>query len=216
MIYNKMKQLLLSRGAAGLTRFLITRIVRITHENIYQIESHHQNLGTQSLMLLHNWKIHRIDCLNNESKENLALLDSINHGEIEVYVSGIKEESILFAVTDLEEVIHTSFVQFKSRYKKIIHESDETPLIGNCWTNSQYRGQGLYPKTIQLAAQSLFKTGYKKVLISCATNNIPSIKGIEKAQFSQVKEIKSFIFLNKFALQLVIKKNKRRLSFIIF
>ena len=208
MIYKKIKQLLLSRGIAGLTRFLISRIVRITHENIYQIESYHQKIDTQTSILLHNWKTHRIDCLNYENKENISLLDSISNGEIEVYISGIKGDSILFAVTDMKEVIHTSFVQFKSRYKRIIHELDETPLIGNCWTNNQYRGQGLYPITIQLAAQSLFKTGYKKVLISCATNNTPSIKGIEKANFSLVREIKSFIFLNKFALQLVIKKNK--------
>jgi predicted acetyltransferase len=216
MIITRFRQLLSSRGLVGLLRFILSRILRVTHENVYQKCNNEKQLNSITTELNPSWQIHRIDKKNCDEKSNIALLESINHGEIETYINGIKANSILFAVTDNKQVIHTSFVQFKSRYKILIHELHETPLIGNCWTDDKYRGQGLYPKTIQLAAESLFKSGYKKVLISCAVNNIASRKGIEKAQFNLVQELKSYIVLNKFALQVSTQNDLKSLKFIIF
>jgi RimJ/RimL family protein N-acetyltransferase len=216
MIITRFRQLLSSRGLVGLLRFILSRLLRVTHESIYQKSDNEKQLNSMKTELAPGWEIHKIDKKNCEEQNNLTLLESLYHGEVETYINGIKANSILFAVTDNKKVIHTSFVQFKSRYKKLIHELHETPLIGNCWTDNKYRGQGLYPKTISLAAESLFRSGYKRVLISCAVNNIASIKGIEKAQFSLVHEIKSYILLNKFALQVLTKNNLKSLKLIIF
>jgi predicted acetyltransferase len=216
MIITRFRQLLSSRGLVGLLRFIFSRLLRVTHESIYQKSDNEKQLNPMTTELAIGWEIHKIDTTNCEEKNSIKLLESLYHGEIETYINGIKANSILFAVTDNKKVIHTSFVQFKSRYKKLIHESHETPLIGNCWTDNNYRGQGLYPKTIQLAAESLFVSGYKRVLISCAVNNIASIKGIEKAQFSLIHELKSYILLNKFAFQVTTEKNIKSIKFIIF
>lgn len=216
MIITRLRQLLASRGLIGLLGFIFSRLLRVTHENIYQKTANQKQLNLKVTELKFGWKVHRIDRTNFEEKNNIALLQSLNHGEIEGYINGIKAHSVLFAVTDQKKVIHTSFVQFKSRYKTIIHEPYDTPLIGNCWTDNQYRGNGLYPTTIHLAAESLFTNDYDRVLISCAVNNIPSIKGIEKAQFNLVKQLKSYILFNKFALQITIKNDIKNLNFITF
>ncbi|PCI57702.1 MAG: hypothetical protein COB45_02620 [Gammaproteobacteria bacterium] len=216
MIITRLRQLLSSRGFIGLLKFILSRLIRVTHENIYQKSSNEKQLNLKITELMPSCKVHKIDKENCEEQNNITLLESLYHGEVETYINGIKANSILFAVTYNKKVIHTSFVQFKSRYKKLIHELHETPLIGNCWTDNRYRGQGLYPKTIHLAAESLFKSGYNRVLISCAVNNIASIKGIEKAKFNLVQELKSYILLNKFALQVSTKNNLKTLKFIIF
>jgi len=216
MIITRFRQLLSSRGLVGLLRFIFSRIIRVTHESIYQKCYNEKQLNSITTELSPSWKIHKIDKKNCEEKSNLALLETINHGEIETYINGIKANSILFAVTDNKQVIHTSFVQFKSRYKKLIHESHDLPLIGNCWTDNKYRGQGLYPKTIYLAAESLFNSGYKRVLISCAVNNMASTKGIEKAKFNLVQKLKSYILLNKFALQISTKNGMKSIRMLTF
>jgi RimJ/RimL family protein N-acetyltransferase len=216
MIITRLRQLLSSRGFIGLLEFILSRLVRVTHENIYQKSSNEKQLNLKITELMPSWRVHKIDKNNFEEQKNITLLESLYHGEIETYINGIKADSILFAITDGKNVIHTSFVQFKSRYKEIIHELHETPLIGNCWTDNQYRGKGLYPKTIYLAAVSLFNSGYKRVLISCAVNNIASIKGIEKAKFNLVQDLKSYILLNKFALQISTKNEVKSISIIIF
>ncbi|MEH6596312.1 MAG: hypothetical protein V7736_12285 [Colwellia polaris] len=216
MIITRLRQLLASRGAIGLLRFIFSRVIRVTHENIYQKTDNQKQLNLKVTELSPDWEIHRIDRTNFKEKSNIILLQTISHGEIETYIRGIKANSILFAITDKQKVIHTSFVQFKSRYKKIIQEPYNTPLIGNCWTDNEYRGNGLYPQTIYFAAESLFKDDYKRVLISCAVNNIPSIKGIQKAQFNLVKQLKSYILFNKFALQITIANDTKNAKLITF
>lgn len=216
MIIEKLKQLLLSRGFVGLIRFILSRIVRSTHENIYQKNYDAKQQKIEITPLEPTWNIQRIDRHNFLEESKRVLLNSLCRGEVTTYINAIKADSILFAVTEGEKVIHTSFIQFKSRYKNLIQELNETPLIGNCWTDNQYRGNGLYPKTIYLAAESLFESGYERVLISCATDNIASIKGIEKANFDLVQELKSYIFLNKFAFQLSKKDKQHNWKFIIF
>lgn len=214
MIIKRLKLLLISHGFIGLIGFILSRLVRVTHENIYQ-RMHDETLESlQYLKLVVGWKSHIIDRTNFEEKNNIALLESLYHGEVETYINGIKADSILFAITDGKVVIHTSFVQFKTRYKSLIHEESETPLIGNCWTKSRYRGKALFSSTINLAVNNLFKRNYQRVLISCASNNIASIKGIEKANFQLVQKLKSYILLNKFVLQISTKNELK--SIIIF
>jgi len=211
-----LRQLLLSRGPISLCYFIFSRLFRVTHEYVYQKTNKEQQTSLNALAFEAAWKIHKINRFNFEDNQNKALLGSIYHGEIESYVDGIKADSILFAVTKESSVIHTSFVQFRSRYKKLIHESHETPLIGNCWTDTKQRGQGLYPKTINFAADHLLSNGYKKVLISCAVSNIASVKGIEKAKFKIVQELKSYIIFNKVALQISIKDDIKKRKVTLF
>lgn len=216
MIIKRLRLLLISHGFIGLIEFILSRLIRVTHESIYQRMNDKMIKKPQSIGLMSGWKLHIIDRTNFEEKNNIALLESLYHGEIETYINGIKADSILFAVTDGKIVIHTSFVQFKTRYKNLIHEENETPLIGNCWTKSRYRGKGLYSRTITLAVDNLFKKNYQRVIISCASNNIASIKGIEKANFQLVQKLKSYILLNKFALQISTKNEIKNIRVIIF
>lgn len=59
--------------------------------------------------------------------------------------------------------------------------------IGPCWTDSQYRGLGLYPAVLQKILETFSK--YKKnAWIFCENDNKASIRGIEKAGFEFIGE----------------------------
>jgi len=83
----------------------------------------------------------------------------------------------------------------------ILHEKDDVPLIGNCWTSPECRGQGIYPYIISLCSDIMAARGFKRILISCAPDNFASISGIEKAGFKRVRCLNSYLLLTKFMLQ---------------
>lgn len=202
MLVSRVIQIIKSRGFYGFLRFLVSRIYRSTNENKYQKTSTNYVTDSPYSNLAQEYEFSIIDQSNYQDEKYKCLINSINYGEIAEYIEGIKRDSLLFLISKNNEVLHISFVQFKSRYKKLIQENNESPLIGNCWTDGNYRGNGFYPFTIFSAAEELFRRNYHRVIISCTSDNIASIKGIEKSGFELVSHIKSYIFFNKFVIQL--------------
>lgn len=114
---------------------------------------------------------------------------------IEVTVEGnsltkIEDE---FRIEIEGKLIHRSRVFHKSHLLTSFHFPKPFLVIGDCLTDSNYRGMGIYPKTIQYIATSY--SSDKHVFILVSNDNIPSIKGIEKAGFQFLVRLKGFRFL---------------------
>jgi hypothetical protein len=83
----------------------------------------------------------------------------------------------------------------------LLGEPESIPLFTNCATHPKARGMGLYPMTLRLASSELLGSGVDRVLITCDPQNIPSVRGIEKAHFRQVMSIESLILMSRLAVQ---------------
>jgi hypothetical protein len=64
--------------------------------------------------------------------------------------------------------------------------------IFDCYTVPEYRGRGLYPKSLIGMMQKLREAGAKKAWIGVDPDNLASIRGIEKAGFGE-----RFLFLRR-------------------
>ena len=94
----------------------------------------------------------------------------------------------IFYITHKNKVIHYSHCLPKFFKFPFMRTGDI--MIGPCWTDSQYRGQSLYPYALCEITQRLKKTG-REFYIFTEDNNIPSQKGILKAGFRQVGLLKT-------------------------
>lgn len=67
------------------------------------------------------------------------------------------------------------------------------PVIGECATSSRYRGMRLYPHTLQHIAQDVFGRGLAdRLFMWVAPDNVPSIRGIERAGFTRAARLRGF------------------------
>ena len=63
------------------------------------------------------------------------------------------------------------------------------PVIGDCKTWKQFRGQSMYPYTINKIAKDLLESHINEVFIVVNQDNSSSIKGLEKAHFKKFASI---------------------------
>jgi hypothetical protein len=87
-----------------------------------------------------------------------------------------------------DQVIHRSTL-FKSVFLlRLLNKKG--PVIGDCFTNTNYRGLSLYPKMIHYIAKiNLFEKNLNELFIIVDTTNAASIRGIEKAGFIKYAQI---------------------------
>lgn len=89
-----------------------------------------------------------------------------------------------YALYSKNELIHVSylytnvFINYLFGYKGYL-------VIGDCFTKSEYRGKGLYPKMLKFIANE----NNKNIVIYVSATNNDSIKGIEKAGFQIEKKL---------------------------
>ena len=208
MKYIKRSQRIIhSRGWIGFLKFFCSRIFRVSGDLVFEkplddgIAAPHKKLNPA-------YKVFVINASNLKKDENKWLVQSVLQGENLDYLEGLQKEDCMVAITSNNEVVHTSFVQFETSYKKLLNELDDTPLIGNCWTSREHRGKGLYPYAIFRCCNEIGRRGYKRITISCAPDNTPSIAGIEKAGFLKIREVKTFSILTKLYFQKIITQEK--------
>lgn len=94
-----------------------------------------------------------------------------------------------FYIKDLGVLVHESFLFHKVYLMRVLGKRG--PVIGDCFTNKKYRGQSIYPYTINQIAQAVLKTKNKEVFIVVNSDNFNSIKGIEKAGFRKFATIEA-------------------------
>jgi RimJ/RimL family protein N-acetyltransferase len=88
------------------------------------------------------------------------------------------------------DVGHISWIYYKHHPNRLIDLGGDEGEIKYSFTHPDYRGRGLYPAALKKIQRYLFQNGYKRVFICVHEDNIPSIRGIEKAGFKVVKRMK--------------------------
>lgn len=102
----------------------------------------------------------------------------------------IKDNVISYSIKKDNCLVHESFLYKKVFLLRVINERG--PVIGNCFTNPQYRGQSIYPTVLNYIAKDLLlENKVNQLFVIVNKNNIPSINGIEKAGFEQFAAIKA-------------------------
>ena len=185
-----------TRGAVGFLRFLATRIVQRRADLLFDIDlrdsaaapsfAQFPPLATAVLVWRHN--------LGSEATRGVeqSVLTAANHAYREVLAG----DDMLLAATDAQgQVTSYAFVLFASFYKRVLGEAQTTPMISNCCTDPAWRGQGLYPQLLVTTCLHLAKQGHARAIITCAPDNLASVRGIEKAGFRRVKTLHSLVVL---------------------
>lgn len=88
-----------------------------------------------------------------------------------------------YSIKELGSIIHVSYLYDSIFLLKLLNKKG--PVIGDCFTKKQYRGQSIYPYVINSIALESIKKGGKEVFIVVNQDNLSSIKGIEKAGFNK-------------------------------
>jgi RimJ/RimL family protein N-acetyltransferase len=127
------------------------------------------------------------------------------------YREDLRSDGQLYAIDNGQgEVACYGFVIYESFYKRILDEANTVPMISNCFTFPPHRGQGFYPRMLQAICRSLASQGQRRVIITCATDNFASIRGIEKAGFRRVKTLYTLVlFARWIAWQKCVKESGR-------
>lgn len=133
---------------------------------------------------------------------------------IDVLIYSMTKETIL-AFPELDYTIQSEVVnENKKKYfiqieDKIIHQSTlfksiyllqliqkKGPTIGECFTNEEFKGKSIYPFVINYIAKDvIINNNQKEVFIIVNSDNVSSIRGIEKAGFTIHTKIKANRFL---------------------
>lgn len=98
-----------------------------------------------------------------------------------------------YRIKDGDFLVHRSRVFHSSRLLNSFHFGGPLITIGDCFTDDRYRGLGIYPMVLRSIAKG---HGEKvQVYVLVAPDNIPSIRGIEKAGFQFLGRLSCFRFL---------------------
>ncbi len=194
-LIGRLRRELRMRGAAGFVRFIAQRLVQWRSDVLYEFDL--------SALAAHgaeasSYVVTVIDRGNFGSAATAMIegdvLSAANHD----YVTELQGMGQLLAATGADgHVASYAFVVFDSFYKRILGEARGTPIICNCVTLPAHRGQGLYPRLLQASCQRLAMQGYSRAIITCAPDNLASIRGIEKAGFRRVKTLHSLILFTR-------------------
>ncbi len=199
---TRLRSLQAARGWLGLAGFLATRLMRTQSDVVFECRTKEAPRSATDEDFGEGRRLAVIDRDNLDDPERAHLLTQLLAGESAVYRAGLERGDMALAVTDEEGlVLHRSFIQFETRYKSILGEGREVPLIANCHTVPTARGERLYPKTLRHAVSLLASLGHDRAIITCDAENTPSIRGIEHAGFRQTRAITSVIMLFRLALQ---------------
>lgn len=116
-----------------------------------------------------------------------AQLNEKISGEFPFKISFSSIEPMFFIEVE-GTIIHKSKIFKKSFLLKSFGIKQPFVAIGDCFTNNEYRGKGIYPKVIQEAIMHYKSTHSVYMLVG--VDNHPSIKGIENAGLKRLGNIK--------------------------
>jgi RimJ/RimL family protein N-acetyltransferase len=119
---------------------------------------------------------------------------------------GVKD---FFTYEENGTIGHISWLYYSKDPNRILQLGEDECEIKFCLTRQQFRGRGLYPAALQAAQRYLKDKGYKRCFICAREDNIPSIRGIAKAGFLRVGEVR---FQKLFGFQITAKRDTRYLE----
>ena len=193
--FQRLATELRTRGAVGFLRFVALRLVQWRGDLLYEMDLRAlaamlQAEQDESVVLV---DLHTLD---NEATQvaQKTVLTGGNHA----YREELRGDGQLFALTNAQgQVTSYGFVLFDSFYKRIMGEARATPMISNCYTFPEQRGQGLYPRLLLAVCRSLAAQGHQRAIITCAPDNSASIRGVEKAGFRCVKSLYTLVLVTR-------------------
>ena len=143
--------------------------------------------------------------------------DFSSYSNIENLKEGLSKGAILFCVFIKKELAHTSWVAMSTNtalydhvFQRINYNKD-AGYIGPCDTNPLYRGRGFYPHVLSQICNFLKRNEKTKALVNTSKSNLPSIRGITKAEFKVCSEVRylKLLFLWDFWKVKTIKGEKQ-------
>lgn len=193
-IVERLAKELRTRGGVGFLRFIASRLVQWRGDHLYEIDLRPADkaatTASDALVV--------VDRNTFGSAATRAVEETVLTEANLEYRDELRADCQLFAITAAGGQVATyGFVLFDSFYKRILGEDSATPMISNCYTYPQYRGQGRYPQMIRAACDSLAAQGFQRAIITCAPDNAASIRGIEKAGFRRVKTQYSLVLVTR-------------------
>lgn len=183
-----------TRGPAGFIRFVALRLFQWRRDVLYASDPARlaaaaagwAEVPGETVVWVHRGNLGSADTAAVEA----AVLGGANHA----YREALCGADQLLAIVDKQgHVASYGFVLFESFYKQVLGEAADTPMIGNCFTDPQQRGRGYYPRLLRAACHRLADEGYRRVIITCAPDNLASVRGIEKAGFRRVRALSSLV-----------------------
>ena len=130
------------------------------------------------------------------SPEALAELRKTNdYFAIELYWDQFNDVKDCYLGYLDDRLVHISWVFFHNDNNKYFPLKTEEAMVGPCLTYPAARGKGVYPNIIKYICHELKLSDINKVYMVVEKDNIPSIKGIERAGLIRCGEIDGSVIL---------------------
>lgn len=150
--------------------------------------------------------IYKFELSPREFKKKL-FIDGIRFGKGELYDLEVASKTLMplpwefrchefdgvkdfFIAKDHVGVQHISWVYLHEHRNRLLALGEKEAEIKFCLTMPAFRGRGIYPHIIGLILDHLHSTGIERVFMCVHSENVPSIRGIEKAGFTRAGEIR--------------------------
>ncbi|MEO6923675.1 MAG: GNAT family N-acetyltransferase [Bryocella sp.] len=138
---------------------------------------------------------------NLGSVATVAVERSVLNEQNYAYREALLGKDLLFAAIDDDgQVLTYGFVLFDSFYKRVLGEAVEVPMIGNCFTFPSFRRRGLYARLLVSIGDYLASAGHERAIITCAPDNLASVRGIQNAGFSRIKTLRSVVLFSRWVV----------------
>jgi len=192
-IIERIRDVYRARGARGLAAFVGTRIAQRRQDLLFEINLPGADPSPAQESLAQVVVIDR----TNVGRAAMATIErQVFVNENGAYRPGLFREDMLFvALDDAGRVLTYAFVLFPTWYKRVLGEADSVPMIGNCFTEPNARGRGLYTRMLRTVTRELARRGHPRAIVSCAPDNLPSVRGIGRAGFRLVRRVETLIVL---------------------
>ncbi|HEY6142795.1 MAG TPA: hypothetical protein VIV55_05100 [Flavobacterium sp.] len=119
-----------------------------------------------------------------------ANLSALSDVEFDIQKESLPKSKKRYFITENGVVVHNSFLFEKVHVLKLLQKNG--PVIGDCYTNPNYRGKSIYPFVINYIAKELIEQNkIREVFIIVNSDNVNSIRGIGKAGFEYYASIKA-------------------------
>lgn len=137
--------------------------------------------------------VYNNEAANSVTPNNLKYTLTIFNESEKTNIPQIDRQSYFkaYAVFDENKLAHVSFV-FKNNLLAKQLGFKQALTIGECVTNANYRGQGIYPTILQQIRSDL---SHNILIVFVHPSNLSSIKGIEKAGFKRLYQFIMYRFL---------------------
>jgi hypothetical protein len=131
-----------------------------------------------------------------------GVAEQLFQGEAAIYREAVRGGALGFVVIGpSDHLLHSSFVHFQVRTKRLIGESDLVPLVAYCRTALAWRAQGLFSETLGHIMAVLTVRGFRRALAQCEAGNQSAVHSLERLGFRRTRRLRTLILLNSWCWQ---------------